>query len=452
MYKKKLPLGIRIVFGFLSVLLCICLFATTLVTIVVADLNTVTSKDGLQTIINQVLFPKSAPVRVTPKLSGGAMAGIGDFSGIDFSSGNLDQNALIDSIYDMVAQQSGGELPISKEEVGELLEETTIPDFITDKMSSIVSDVITGEVTTTITKEEVMELIEENAAVIEEKLDIKLAPEDIESVGTWIEETEVMDTVQQEINTAIGVTPPEVTPGGSGDSSEGVSPSPVKPHKAPTTILDVIGPDVKVPTNLSEGLVLLRAISSTDSLLICIGACVAIFLLLLLTHWGRPFAAIRSAGIPIMIAGIVMLLPGLLSAFIPAGNMMVLNIIQKVLGMTLTVSVIVALVGLAMIISGGILNRVFKLRAKVRAAFATAPVAAPVYAPVAPAAPATYEAPVAPVVEAPVVAAVAAEAAAEEAVEAAPVEEPVAEEPAAEEPVTEETAPAEEEQTPAAQE
>lgn len=444
MYKKKLPLGIRIVFGFLSVLLCICLFATTLLTIVVADLNTITSKDGLQTIITQILFPKSAPVRVTPKLSGDTMAGLGGFSGIDFSSGGLDQNALIDSIYDMVAQQSGGELPISKEEVGELLEETTIPDFISDKMSSIVSDVITGEVTTTITKEEVMDLIKENADVIEEKLDIEIEDEVIESVGTWIEESEVMDTVQQEINTAIGVTPPATTPGGSAGSPEGVAPAPVKPHKAPTTILDLLGPDVKAPTSISDSLVLLRAVSSTNSLLICIGACVAIFLLLLLTHWGRPFAAVRSAGIPIMIAGIVMLLPGLISAFIPAGNMIVLNIIQKILGMTLTVSVIVALVGLAMVISGSILNSVFKRKAKQRAAFAAAPVAAPVYAPAAPAyVPAAPAAPVAPIAEAPVEEASVEEAPAEEAAEeATPAEEPVAEEPT----------PAEAEQTPAVQE
>ena len=378
MYKKKLPVGIRIVFAFLSVLLCIALFATTLVTIAVTGLKVVTSEDGLETIITQALFPKSASVRVIPKLAGGNAVGgmgmLGSLSGL----GGTDQSLLVDTLFDMVQEQFGGELPISKDAVAELLEESTIPEFISDKAASIISDVITGEVTTTITKDEVIQLIEENADLIEEKLDITIEQEHIDAIGGWIEESEVLENVQQEIQEVIGITPPAVTPdsptGPAGESGSDV------PQKKPTdSILDLVGPDAAMPTNIAEVLVLLGAIGSTESLLICIGTCLFLFVLLLLTHWGRPFAAVRSAGIPVMIAGLFMTLPSLLVPFLPVNDpqtVMIVTVAQQIFSMTTTVSLCFAGLGLVMIVAGSILNNVFKRKAKAAALVAAAAPAA----------------------------------------------------------------------------
>lgn len=421
MYKKKLPVGIRIVFAFLSVLLCIALFATTLVTIAVTDLKVVTSRDGLQTIITEAFFPKSASVRVIPKLTGGNA--VGGFGALGSLGGEeMDQNMLVDALYDMLAEQAGGELPVSKEEVSELLEESSIPEFISDKAAGIISDVIMGESTTTITKEEVIELIEENADLIEEKLDITIEQEHIDAIGGWIEESEVLENVQQEIQEVIGITPPAVTPdsptGSTGSTGESGSEVPQK--KPAGSILDLVGPEAAAPTNIAEVFALLRAVSSTESLLICVGACLLLLVFLLLTHWGRPFAAIRSAGISVMIAGLIMTLPGLVASFLPAGDP-ILIIAQKIFSMTITVSLCFAGLGLVMIVAGSILNGVFKHKAKAAMLVAAAPVA---------------------VVEVPAVEFIPAEETAP--VEAAPVEEaaaveeiPVMETPVEEAPVAE---------------
>lgn len=351
MYKKKLPIGIRIVFAFLSVLLCIALFATTLVTIAVTGLKVVTSKDGLQTIISEALFPKSASVRVIPNLAGGSAVSGFDMLGSLGGSG-MDQGILVDALFEMMEEQFGDELPISKEDVTEFLEESSIPEFISDKAASIISDVISGEVTTTITKDEVIQLIEENADLLEEKLDITIEQEQIDAIGGWIEESKVLDNVQQGIQEGIQ----EAIGGTTPDSSTGVD-----------------GTDA--PTSFAEGLAMLKAASSTESLLICIGACLFLFVLLLLTHWGRPFAAVRSAGIPVMIAGLFMTLPGLVASFV-LGDDPIMVIVQQLFSMTTTVSLCFAGLGLVMIVAGSILNSVFKRKAKAAALVAAAAPAA----------------------------------------------------------------------------
>ena len=462
MYKKKLPLGVRILFAFLSVILCFVLFATTLVTILVADLNTITSKDGLQKIITQTLFPKSAPARVNPLLAGSSFSGLEgfDFSNLEIGSDGLDTDVLADAIYDILAEQPDIEIDITRSDIHSLLEESTIPEFVSDKVSSIVNDAISGEITTTITKDDLLNLVEENIPIIEDTLGIEVETEVLDQVSEWIDESKVVESVQEGLNTALGVTAP----------SEEES---VAPQKKPSNIFDVVGPDFQFPSSISDFLALAGVVSSTSTLLICIGACLVIILLLLLTHWGRPFAAVRSAGIPIMLAGILMLVPSVLanvmpdmlldlvSEFMPAGGSLIVRLVQNILAVTGTVCLIFALIGLVMTVAGGILNSIFKRRFKVRAAFATAPAAAPVacaaggYEPsVAAAAVAAAPAVAIPVEETPAEEAPTVEVPAEEipAEEAPAVEVPAEEIPAEEAPAAE--VPAEEipaEEAPAAE-
>ena len=146
MYKTKLPTGVRVLLGFLSVILCILLFLSTLVTIIVADVRLVTSKDGLQTIITQALFPTPAPVRPIGALAAGVPV-LSPVSG----TGNEAQGAIVDAIYGMLSEQFGEELPISQEQVEQFLSDSTLPEFVSEKVAGIVNDIYTGKSTTTIT-------------------------------------------------------------------------------------------------------------------------------------------------------------------------------------------------------------------------------------------------------------------------------------------------------------
>lgn len=363
MYKTKLPTGVRVLLGFLSVILCILLFVSTLVTIIVADVRLVTSKDGLQTIITQALFPTSAPVRPIGALAAGVPV-LSPVSG----TGNEAQGAIVDAIYGMLSEQFGEELPISQEQVEQFLSDSTLPEFVSEKVAGIVNDIYTGESTTTITKEEVMDLLTENADLIKENLGVELNTEAIEAVGKWVEENDVMSTVQEEVSKLTGLKPStSVKPDGTGKPSTGTTTDEEVVLLGTTEMLQaLLSGDFSVAT-IPNILNLVRTLTSVTALLICLGVCLLIIGLLMLTHWGRPFAAIRSVGIPVMIAGIVMSVPAILAVVMPslfAGTVMV--IAKQILAMTGYVGYGVAALGLAMIVVGAVLNS--KMKKKVAAA------------------------------------------------------------------------------------
>ena len=363
MYKTQLPTGVRVLLGFLSVILCILLFVSTLVTIIVADVRLVTSKDGLQTIITQALFPTPAPVRPMGALAAGVPV-LSPVSG----TGNEAQGAIVDAIYGMLSEQFGEELPISQEQVEQFLSDSTLPEFVSEKVAGIVNDIYTGESTTTITKEEVMDLLTENADLIKENLGVELNTEAIEAVGKWVEENDVMSTVQEEVSKLTGLKPPaSVKPDGTGKPSTGTTTDEEVVLLGTTEMLQaLLSGDFSVAT-IPNILNLVRTLTSVTALLICLGVCLLIIGLLMLTHWGRPFAAIRSVGIPVTIAGIVMSVPAILAVVMPSlftGTVMV--IAKQILAMTGYVGYGVAALGLAMIVVGAVLNS--KMKKKVAAA------------------------------------------------------------------------------------
>lgn len=401
MYRKKLPVGVRILLGFLSVLLCVLLFVSTVVTIVVADFRVVTSKDGLKTIITQALFPTSAPVRLPvgglaagrpvvfldevnvgdQQIPEDMMNGMGDMlDGLVGGTGSESQSALIDAIHSLVSGAVGEDVEISKEQVENFVKNSTVSDFVTDKVAGVVSDLVAGESTTTLTKEEVVTLLEENAAVIEQEMGIVISTEEIQTIGNWVEESKVIETVQQEVAVITGMAPPPSS-GNSGNNGSGEGEGDTGnlggSHQSGAIVgmapdgKDVIsavtsGKDVTTLT-VAEILAVVRTVTSVTALLCCIGVCAVLIGLLFLTHWGRPFAAIRSAGIPVMIAGMVISIPGILAMAVPSlftGVVMV--VIRQVLTLTGYVSIGVAVFGLVLIVVGAVLNSMMKKRAKAK--------------------------------------------------------------------------------------
>lgn len=432
MYKHKLPGVVRFFLALISIALCFVLFATSLLTIVVADLHVVTSENGLQTIIMQILMPSKAPA-ARPGLAAGRPVISHSEAG---TSGTNDM--IVDAIMDMLKQQFGSDLPITEAEIRAILEETTLPEFISEKVAGLVSDIFNGETPTLdITVEEVEGLLRDNAPVINKYLgaygDVEITEELIHQVGTVLEEQKVLEQVEQVLQENLGFgntsTPtdkpddenaqtPTQAPGSSGDNESvipgGNSGSTNQPTWSGSTstgvfgsavigavesfvgitpaqkelVADIIAGKDPAPTAIPVAISLLRAISSTNALLLCIGMCLLVFLLMLLTHWGRPFAAVRTAGIPVMLAGTLMLLVGLAAGTLLPGMMgndvqTVMGILLPVLTMFNYVSGGVAVGGLVLIILGATLNGVFARRAERMAAEAVkSAVSVPVNAPV----------------------------------------------------------------------
>lgn len=406
MNKKQLPTGVRVLLGFISVILCIVLFLCSVVTILVADLSLLTSKGGLQKLIQDVLFSTSAPARpgfapagilpgrvpvrlTTPEED--MMAGI-DFGNIDLSgiiSGDGSSGAIADAIFGILEEQfPEQEIPITKEDVTNFVEESTITEFISDKVSGIVVDVINGEVTTTITKEEVMDLLEENKELIEDTFQTEIPDEVIESVGTMVEESKITETIQQSVAEIVGVeitptapsvpgTPDAENPGNTIGSTTTNNKKPIFRPGDLEVLEDVTTGNVS-DMGIKEALALVRIITSPTVLIGCVAICLLISALLFLTNWGRPNAALRCSGIPYFIAGLLFLLPSAVAQFAPsifAGMGIIGNAIRQVLALAGTISLGVTVFGLVLIIGGAIWGSALKKK-RIAAAAAAAVVTA----------------------------------------------------------------------------
>ena len=400
MNKKQLPTGVRVLLGFISVLLCVVLFVCSLVTILVADLSLLTSKTGLQKLIQDVLFSTSAPAR--PGFSpAGVLPGRSpirmeepDLGGMDFGSidlsgiiaGNNASGAITDVLYGILQEQFPEEVPLSKEDVSNFVEQSSLPEFISDKVSGIVVDVINGEVTTTITKEDVVQLLEENKTLIEDTFKTEIPQEVIDSVGTMVEESKITETIQQSVADIVGV---EITPAPDGIIPEEMpSPgtsagNPNKPIFRPSDleVLENVTTGNISGIGVGETLALVRIITTPAVLMGCIAVCLLISGLLFLTNWGRPNAALRCSGISYFIAGLLFLLPSAVAQFAPSIFValgipgIVANAIRQILSLAGSISLGVTVFGLALIIGGAVWGSALKKK-RIAAAAAEATVAA----------------------------------------------------------------------------
>lgn len=300
---KKPPVAVRVLLGLVSVILCLALFCTTVVTMVVTDLKVLTSKDSLQTIITQLVFAtpkKNSPVYLFQA------AGVGGvrLDDAEISEGAQEEGSstqfVVDFLYDYLKEEMGEEMEISKEEVGALLEESTIPEFLSDKMSSMVSDIITGESTTEITKDEILELVEENKQIIEDVIGEELPEEAIEQIVTKVEEVNVAETVKDVVEVQLGLKPDPSNPEADGTASAPVIKENVIQGvlSGKNTVDDVINGGI--PTML----VLLREITATTMILSLLGVCLVLIGLLFAANYWKLHAALRGAGITLMIAAL----------------------------------------------------------------------------------------------------------------------------------------------------
>lgn len=402
MNKKRLPVGVRILLGFISFLLCIALFACSVVTILVADLALLTSKGGIKDLIMDVLFTTSAPARpgfapaglvpgrvpirlTTPEED--ALGGF-DFGSIDFSgivAGEGADQAIVDALYGILEEQFEGELPVSKEDVTDFVEKSTLPEFISDKVAGIVTDVINGEVTTTITKEDVIDLLEENKELIEDTFQVEIPEEVIDSVGTMVEDSKLSEVIQDSVSQMVGMEPApkpdddaeQDSPSGNGSST---ATKPNKPIIRPSDmeVLENVVSGNVTDMGIADILAMVRVITSPVVVFGCIAVCLLISALLFLTKWGRPNAALRSSGVVYFIAGLLFLLPTAVAQFAPSlfAQLGVAGVaIRKVLLLAGNVSISVTAFGFVLIIAGAIVGSVMKkkrLAAAVAAATVTA--------------------------------------------------------------------------------
>lgn len=331
------------------------------------------------------------------------MLGNNDFTGNSGTNSSIDMGDLagggltdqiIESLFTELEEQVG-DLDISFEEVNNMLEQSTVKDFIADKAASLISDYITGEVTTTFEAEEIKNLINENAELIETVLGQPLPEEVTDMIVEWVDQSEVIQQVEQEglqgILDASGISPDQIlggaAPGAPSDSGNALGEqlgSMLGDESIAGSVAGVAGAltggQLQGIDNFSDIMTLLRSVTSDTNFIICIATCLVLMALILLVNIRQIAKGIRRCGYPLLFAGSLFIVCLVVQPLLPVGVDPTLTAIRVIFTKTMTVNGIVFGIGGVLVIAGLILAIVLAGKDDAPAA---APVAVGVGAPAA---------------------------------------------------------------------
>ena len=277
--KKKPHILLRIPLQLLSLALALALFVTTLAGALVLDVRQLTSAGGIKQLINAAMDVLTGAPAELPR-EGAYISGLSNrtvyYDEAEDSAGGLEDSlggedldisvddipediltgdtseeglgSLIDWLYDQVEDATGEELPISKEDVQTFVEESTFSDFVSEKLADFADDFINGTNNTTISADEIMELLEENEELLKEQLQIELTPDVKEELqGTMedlVEESGINNIIREEVFGAVDEMLEEST------ASMGVSMDEIRSGlqylTSPAMLMTVIGINVGI--------------------------------------------------------------------------------------------------------------------------------------------------------------------------------------------------------------
>lgn len=238
--KKPIP-PIRLLLQLVSLVLCILLAVNLLATVFIFDLRALTSSGGIRTILDSLITSDTgsedpallAPLPAANGLSRLNVTTSGAESGEEESeeeeseeeempqlSADLltDPDALAAYLQSLAQGILGEETDISTEQVQTFINESTVMDFVSDKMSDYISDVLTGEQNASITSQDIMDLLEENEALLEETFQIELTEENKAELFTQVDQAMTEADLDNTIRTGVNEMMNEPLPGTDGMS------------------------------------------------------------------------------------------------------------------------------------------------------------------------------------------------------------------------------------------
>ena len=123
--------------------------------------------------------------------------------------GNTEEglDSFIDWIYDQVADAAGEELPISREQLQGFVADSSVGDYLGEKLAGFADDYINGTNNTVISADDLLGLLEENEEALKEHLDIELSPETKEEIHAaledLVEDTGINELIREEVFGAV---------------------------------------------------------------------------------------------------------------------------------------------------------------------------------------------------------------------------------------------------------
>ena len=216
---KKPPALIRLVMQIVSLLMCLTLIASLITTVLLADIRSLTSSGGIEKIISALFTPESSMQMPDPTID--PVANALPVHKLNSTTGTEDgtqipedveipmdaltnSDAMAEFVTGFVESLLGEEAAADPENVSRFIEESTVMDFFAAKISSFVSDAFSGNQSATITAEEIMQLLDENQALLEDIFKIEITDEQKEQIGTQVNdmlaEADLDNTIRQSID------------------------------------------------------------------------------------------------------------------------------------------------------------------------------------------------------------------------------------------------------------
>lgn len=331
---RRRPWPLKILLGLVAFVLCIAMFAVTIAGAVVVDLRVMTSQGGIKEILTQLIMPgkptASVPLSLSMALTVASPLPDGNTEGtVDMS------NFLLDAAFDILQQQFGGDIPMTKEQVGDFLEQSTAKDFLAEKLSGVVDDFINETSNTTITRDEVMNLVTENKQLIEETFEITIDDSVLEEMEQNLEEVEFFDQLEEKGLADVFV---ETVVGSGGEDAAGAVEGMTEAMATFRQAMSTIG-----------------QITADSTLFAAIGAFVVLFLLVFLVNFSLP-KTLSDTGIVLTFAGLILSAPkflyisGLLQTILPVEMSGVLPMVGGLLSAVEVVHFAILGAGVALII------------------------------------------------------------------------------------------------------
>ena len=341
--QKRLSLGKRAIIASASFLLAVLLFVCAVGTVLIGTIRVATSRENMRDFVHEII---SSPGQIRPQAAEDSSVRVTARPRLQQMPRREDPQSVADDLteqlismfYDEMVKELDEEFPVTKEEFTQMIDESTVKDYVADKTADLITDYFNDEVTTTFEPEEVVALIHENAELIESVTGEPIPDDIAQTVAKVFDENEIIVKVEAE---------------GLAGFMEMTG-----------TELSGIGDIVPIWRGYSLGEILdwVRNFASTRNLVLGIVLCVVLILAILFVNVRQLPKGLRRAGYPLLAAGLLIVL-NILAEFVPGlwqgtGLDMVRFAIQK----TAVVNIAVFGTGLALVIAGIVLGVV--LRAK----------------------------------------------------------------------------------------
>lgn len=374
---KKLPFGARFGLAILSFVLGLLLFVSAVVTLLIANIRVVTSENNIRQITKLLLGAPQQVHSVAQVTPGAVGAGLRMEEESDL--GGAVTEGLVGFLYEGLKDFLGENMTMNLEELQDVVDRSTVKDFIADKTAGLVTDYILGEVTTTISGEEIKQLLVENKELIEQVTGQEMPTEMIDNIMTVVEENPVIQKLEEEglagfIEEITGEALPEGSLGELKPKDPNALGNQIFGEDMGGTIAGIAGTitggELEGISSISDVLTVFRAATSVGKLLLCIGVCLVLMGLIIVVNIKQLPKGLRRSGLPLVFAGFGFL-GNLVALFVPTlFTISPLPIVRQILVMTAGANGAVFGLGLALIIAGFVLGSVAKKNAAKAAAAA----------------------------------------------------------------------------------